>query len=146
MTDVTKIGNARKATQYGISEKDKSSLWIKCLTLDNIAMMKSYTSSCTTRCRRKARKQKEFSDWEKWIRKCINNVKKYFDEQYQILYEVLRRTGMMRLPAGVTDFVTGNELYKATLCKVSMTSLLEVVQQSWWYSWTDCWYCSRPSW
>ena len=26
MTDVTKIGNARKATQYGISEKDKSAL------------------------------------------------------------------------------------------------------------------------
>ena len=53
--------------------------------------------------------------------------------------------GMMRLPAGVTDFVTGGLTIQKTLCKVSMTSLLKWCSKSWWYSWTDCWYSSHYS-
>ena len=57
-------------------------------------------------------------------RKCINNVKKLLWWASDFVWGA--EAGMMRLPAGVTDFVTGGTDYTKTLCKVSMTSLLEI--------------------
>lgn len=65
MTDVTKIGNARKATQYGISEKDKSALMNQMLDAGQYSDDEIIQAVAQLDAEEKARKQKEFSDWEK---------------------------------------------------------------------------------
>ena len=64
MTDVTKIGNARKATQYGISEKDKSALMNQMLDAGQYSDDEIIQAVAQLDAEEKARKQKEFSDWK----------------------------------------------------------------------------------
>lgn len=64
MTDVTKIGNARKATQYGISEKDKSALINQMLDAGQYSDDEIIQAVAQLDAEEKARKQKEFSDWQ----------------------------------------------------------------------------------
>ena len=64
MTDVTKIGNARKATQYGISEKDKSALMNQMLDAGQYSDDEIIQAVAQLDAEEKARKQQEFSDWQ----------------------------------------------------------------------------------
>jgi len=64
MQDVTKIGNARKATQYGISEKDKSALMNQMLDAGQYSDDEIIQAVAQLDAEEKARKQKEFSDWQ----------------------------------------------------------------------------------
>ena len=109
MTDVTKIGNARKATEYGLSNKMKDSI------IDEMIAEWTYSDEDITNAilqvdaEEKARKQKEFSDWEKWIRENASTTWKILWWSVDFLWGAA--AGMMRLPAGVTDFVTGGTDY-----------------------------------
>ena len=109
MTDVTKIGNARKATQYGISEKDKSALMNQMLDAGQYSDDEIIQAVAQLDAEEKARKQKEFSDWEKWIRENASTTWKILWWAVDFIWGA--EAGMMRLPAGVTDFVTGGTDY-----------------------------------
>ena len=65
MQDVTKIGNARKATEYGLSNKDKSALMNQMLDAGQYSDDEIIQAVAQLDAEEKARKQKEFSDWEK---------------------------------------------------------------------------------
>ena len=109
MTDVTKIENARKATEYGLSNKMKDSI------IDEMIAEWTYSDEDITNAilqvdaEEKARKQKEFSDWEKWIRENASTTWKIL--WWAVDFAWGAAAGMMRLPAGVTDFVTGGTDY-----------------------------------
>ena len=57
----------------------------------------------------KARKQKAYADWEKWIRENASTTWKILWWAVDFIWGA--EAGMMRLPAGVTDFVTGGTDY-----------------------------------
>lgn len=109
MTDVTKIGNARKATQYGISEKDKAALMNQMLDAGQYSDDEIIQAVAQLDAEEKARKQKEFSDWEKWIRENASTTWKILWWAVDFIWGA--EAGMMRLPAWVTDFVTGGTDY-----------------------------------
>ncbi len=114
MQDITKIENARKSTQYGLSNKDKSALMNQMLDAGQYSDDEIIQAVTQLDAEEKARKQKEFSDWEKWIRENASTTWKILWWSVDFLWGAA--AGMMRLPAGVTDFALwGTDYTKDTM-------------------------------
>jgi len=108
MTDVTKIGNARKATQYGISEKDKSALMNQMLDASEYSDDEIIQAVAQLDAEEKARKQKEFSDWESGSKANANIGQKALAGALNLWGGAVAGIGQGTL--GIADFATGGKI------------------------------------
>ena len=109
MQDVTKIGNARKSTEYGLNNKDKDTLMSQMLDEWTYSDDEIIQAVAQLDAEEKARKQKEFSDWQTSARENASLWRKALAGSVNFVWGA--EAGMMRLPAGVTDFVSGGTDY-----------------------------------
>lgn len=108
MTDVTKIGNARKATQYGISEKDKSALMNQMLDAGQYSDDEIIQAVAQLDAEEKARKQKEFSDWQSGSKANANIGQKALAGALNLWGGTVAGIGQGTL--GIADFATGGKI------------------------------------
>ena len=108
MTDVTKIGNARKATQYGISEKDKSALMNQMLDAGQYSDDEIIQAVAQLDAEEKARKQKEFADWQAGNKANANIGQKALAGALNLWGGAIAGIGQGTL--GIADFATGGKI------------------------------------
>lgn len=107
MTDVTKIGNARKATEYGLNNKDKDALMSQMLDEWTYSDEDIIQAVNQLDAEEKARKQKEFSDWQSGNKANANIGQKALAWALNLWGGTIAGIGQWTL--GIADFATGGK-------------------------------------